>query len=94
VVLRFIFECGSRGGGFRIFRGVVPQRHNSVGGGASGVGSSAKVGSVAVGGAGAGQMMGRVVGVVFGVWVVESRFDLVETNNIFHLIPVRNREKV
>jgi hypothetical protein len=39
-------------------------------------------------------MMGRVVDIIFGVYVVEFGFDLVETNNIFHLIPVRNRENV
>jgi hypothetical protein len=39
-------------------------------------------------------MMGMMVDIIFGVKVVESRFDLVETNNIFQLIPVRNREKV
>jgi hypothetical protein len=49
VVLQFIFECGSRGGAFQIFTKVVPHRHNSVEEGTSEIGSSTKVGSVAVG---------------------------------------------
>jgi hypothetical protein len=49
VVLQFIFEYGSRGGGFQFFMKVVPQRHNSVEEGTSEIWSSAKVGSAAVG---------------------------------------------
>ena len=53
-------------GGFQFFRKVVPQRHNSVEEGTSEIGSSAKVGSVAVGETEASLMMVRVVDIIFG----------------------------
>ncbi len=39
-------------------------------------------------------MLAWVVDIIFGVEIVESRLDFVEGNDIFHLIPVGNREKV
>ncbi len=92
--LQFIFQDGSRGGRFQVFRKAVPQRYNSVEKGISEGGSSAKVRSEWVGGAEASQMLGWVVDIIFGVEIVESGLDFVEGNDIFHLIPVRNREKV
>jgi NADH:ubiquinone oxidoreductase subunit F (NADH-binding) len=53
-------------GGFQFFRKVVPQRPNSVEEGTSEIGSSAKVGSVAVDETEASLMMVRVVDIIFG----------------------------
>ena len=39
-------------------------------------------------------MLGGGVNIIFGVEVIDSRFHLVEGNNISYLIPVRNREKI
>ena len=39
-------------------------------------------------------LVGGGVNIIFGVEVIDSRFHLVEGNNIFYLIPVGNREKI
>ena len=39
-------------------------------------------------------MLGGGVNIIFGVEVIDSRFHLVEGNNIFYLIPEGNSEKL
>ena len=94
VVIQFIFQDGSRGGRFQFFSKAVPQRNNSVEEGTSEGGGSAKVRSEWVGGTEAGLILGMVVDIIFQVEVVESGLYFVKGNDIFHLIPIGNREKV